>query len=374
MPTTPFNNLDGIRVAVRKIRRIKKGSAYTGTLPPGCVLCEQGAKMVLLVTGRCARRCAYCPLSARKKGKDVFFANERRAASLEDMVDEGRLMDALGTGITGGDPLMAMGRTVDSIRALKNEFGKDHHIHLYTSTTDREKIDRVAKAGLDEIRFHPPQAMWARLGRTEFAGALRLSKQRGMTTGLEIPAVPGQGKGLEAAIRYADSADLDFVNLNELEFSETNWRALRKRGFDVKDDISSGVAGSESLALALLRSEAAVPLHYCSSSFKDAVQLRRRITRRARNVIKPHEVLTHDSTFLKGVIVTGDPEGVARRLIDDYDVPGRLVWVDAEKHRLEVAPWVLEELAPELGLECYIVEEYPTSDRLEVERTPLTRR
>jgi len=39
-----------------------------------------------------------------------------------------------------------------------------------------------------------------------------------------------------------------------------------------------------------------------------------------------------------------------------------------------VAPWVLEELAPELELESFIVEEYPTADRLEVERAPLTRR
>ena len=41
------------------------------------------------------------------------------------------------------------------------------------------------------------------------------------------------------------------------------------------------------------------------------------------------------------------------------------------RKRLEVAPWILEELYPELGLECYIVEVYPTADQLEVERRPL---
>jgi pyruvate formate-lyase activating enzyme-like uncharacterized protein len=34
----------------------------------------------------------------------------------------------------------------------------------------------------------------------------------------------------------------------------------------------------------------------------------------------------------------------------------------------------LEEIAAELPYASYIVEEYPTADRLEVERTPLKRR
>ena len=50
------------------------------------------------------------------------------------------------------------------------------------------------------------------------------------------------------------------------------------------------------------------------------------------------------------------------------------MWVDEEKERLEVAAWVLEEIAPELELQSFIVEEYPTADRLEVERSPLRRR
>jgi pyruvate formate-lyase activating enzyme-like uncharacterized protein len=353
---------------------MKKGSAHTGDLPRGCVLCEQGAKLVLLVTGKCPRRCAYCPLSAQKRGKDVFFANERRILKVGEALEEADLMDALGTGITGGDPLVAVRRTADSIRALKKRFGEDHHIHLYTSTTDKARIDSVARAGLDEIRFHPPASLWERLETSEFADALRLSEKRGMAVGLEVPVIPGRGDALVALVRSADSLGLDFVNLNELEFSETNWRALRALGFDVKDDVSSAVAGSQELALKVLRTDIAMPLHYCSSSFKDGVQLRERIGRRARNVRRPHEILTHDGTLLKGVIETKDPAGVARALAKDFDVPTKLMWVDEEKRRLEVAPWVLEELAPELALESYMVEEYPTADRLEVERTPLKRR
>ncbi len=359
---------------VRQFVRMEKGAAYTGRLPRGCVLCQKGAKMVLLVTGRCARRCCYCPLSKEKRGKDVFYANERRIGSIAEMLDEARLMKALGTGMTGGDPLEAIDRSVDSIKALKQAFGSRHHIHLYTSTTKERRIERVARAGLDEIRFHPPMGEWKRLGGSVYAKAIALSKDSGMSAGLEIPVIPGRRKELEAAITFADSAGLDFVNLNELEFSETNWRSLRTLGFDVKTDVSSAVMGSESLGRSLLRMDVAVPLHYCSSSFKDGIQLRRRILRRGRNVRKPHEILTEDGTLVKGVIETEDLQSQADLLRRCFGVPKRLVWIDTEKGRLEVAPWVLEEVACELEEPSYIVEEYPTADRLEVERRPLKRR
>jgi len=71
---------------------------------------------------------------------------------------------------------------------------------------------------------------------------------------------------------------------------------------------------------------------------------------------------------------TRRPDQVMRVLGREFDVPPELMWHDTEKSRVEVAPWVLEEIAAELALECFIVEEYPTADRLEVEREPLRRR
>jgi len=358
------------------INRMQKGSAYTKRLPEGCVLCEKGAKLVLLVTGKCAQKCLYCPLSSEKRGRDVFFANERRVVDIDDVIDEAELMDALGTGVTGGDPLLVVERTSESIKALKKRFGKGHHVHLYTSSTRPENIRKVARAGLDEIRFHPPVGLWTRLGGSQYEKALMLSRRLGMAAGLEIPVLPNRKAELVAAISFADRMELDFVNLNELEFSETNWRRLRALGFDVKacDDISSGVEGSERLAKDLLRLDSDVPLHYCSAGFKDGVQLRNRIKRRARNVRKPHEVITRDGTLVKGVIETDLVAATAAYLMNRFGVPGSLMWADNRKRRLEVAPWVLEEIAPELDVASYIVEEYPTADRLEVEREPLRRR
>ncbi len=327
--------------------------------------------MVLLTTGKCCTGCFYCPLSQRKKGKEVAFADELQMSSDADMLTEAKLIRAKGTGVTGGDPIQDLENTLHRIRVLKRRFGRDHHIHLYTSTIDRDSFVRLQRAGLDELRIHPPLKDWKHLERTGLKEAVNGLR---MCVGIEVPSIPGEDSSLEALVRYADSIALDFVNLNELEFSETNYKALLKREMSPKDDVSAAAKGSEELALKMLKLDVKIPLHYCSSSFKDAIQLRRRIMRRARSIARPGDVITAEGTLLKGAVEGVEPDEAMKLLHEKFGVPKRLRHIDAEKKRLEVAPWVLEELHDELPFDSYIVEEYPTADRLEVERTPLRRR
>jgi pyruvate formate-lyase activating enzyme-like uncharacterized protein len=323
--------------------------------------------MVLLVSGKCTTGCFYCPLSLEKRGRDVTFANERKVASDDEILEEARTIDAQGTGVTGGDPVACLERTVHLIRLLKKEFGPGHHIHLYTSSLDPEAFRALEEAGLDELRLHPAANMWGSMSSTGLAEFKRSSR---MKIGLEVPVLPAEKEGLEALIAFAADAGLDFVNLNELEFSEGNWERLKERGMDVKDDVSSAVEGSEELALEVTAAAKKIPVHYCSSSFKDSVQLRKRIKRRALRTALPSDVITEEGTLLKGV-VEGPMDEIVSLLRDKFDVPPELFRKDKERKRVEVAPWVLEDIFSELPFESFLVEEYPTADRLEVEREPL---
>ena len=76
-------------------------------------------------------------------------------------------------------------------------------------------------------------------------------------------------------------------------------------------------------------------------------------------------------TLLKGYAYPEDLDEAADFLKVEYDVPEELMFIDRENNRLEVASWVLEEIADELPFKCCISEQYPTADRLEVERIPL---
>jgi pyruvate formate-lyase activating enzyme-like uncharacterized protein len=324
--------------------------------------------MVLLVTGRCETGCYYCPLSRRKKGREVIYADEQKVRNDEDLLAEARSIDAEGTGITGGDPLLVPDRTLRYVALLKSTFGEKHHIHLYTSSISPDAYGILEAAGLDELRIHPPIQIWGKLEETDLK---KVTAKSSMKIGMEVPAIPNHREDLVALIEYSDNIGMDFVNINELEFSETNWRRLRSRGFEVKDDVSSAVKGSEEVALDMLELDLSIPIHYCSSSFKDRIQLRRRIMRRAKNVARPSDLITDDGTLLKGVVETRNRRKIVDTLTGKFQVPQELIHIDPEKKRVEVAPWVLKDIAGELPYDSYLVEEYPTADRLEVEREQL---
>jgi pyruvate formate-lyase activating enzyme-like uncharacterized protein len=356
------------------IEKLPKGSLLKGKLPEGCRYCGEGAKLVLLVTGKCSRRCFYCPLSSEKRGRDVVYADELKVTEEEDVLYEARMIDALGAGITGGDPLEVPEKTCGYIEVLKEAFGEGFHIHLYTSVTDSQILREVEESGLDEIRFHPPMRTWGKLGATEYAEAFGTVLKGGMDLGVEIPVLPYEEELTLKLTHSLDELGVQFMNLDELEFSETNWMNLRRRGYDTKDEISSAVSGCDSLAKTLLNADVDMAMHYCTSSFKDGIQLRNRIMRRAKNIVGDWEMITPEGTLLKGVIETSDIKGLKQELMDIFDIPEEMLNIDYEKSRLEVAPWVLQEIHGDINLPCFLVEEYPTADRLEVERERLNKK
>ncbi len=169
--------------------------------------------------------------------KILSFANERPVENDEDLLEEAELMDALGTGITGGEPILKIERVVHYIRLLKSAFETEHHIHLYTSLApDRQLLEKLANAGLDEIRLHPPQENWGNLKHSPYADALQNAKKLGIEAGIEIPAL----EGAEKVSAFAEEMDI-FLNLNELEFSDNNSETLLKSGFSLESDISNAL-------------------------------------------------------------------------------------------------------------------------------------
>jgi len=347
-----------------RTKKLEAGSSARGGLPDGCVMCTRGSKMVLFVTGICGSGCFYCPVSDERMNKDVMYANETRISSLEEMIEEAERMGAEGTGITGGDPLMDMERTVAAIGMLKERFGKDHHIHLYTSTIDPARSQTLRGAGLDELRLHPPADTWTSLPED----IKKITSIDGLNVGFEVPALPDRALELKALVHGANGLGIKFININELEFSEGNWDMMSR--YEIKDETSAAVLGSGDLVRSLM-DISEIPIHFCSSAFKDSVQLRRRLIRIAERTVPEYGIVTEDGTVLKGIIRTDDPENTVKELKDEYGVPDGLAKADTERGLVETAPWILEEISGELRHECFIVEEYPTSDRLEVERIPL---
>ncbi|MCU4717153.1 radical SAM protein [Halapricum hydrolyticum] len=326
----------------------------------GCEQCAKGGKMVIFVYGYCDQRdCFYCPLGENRKNVTDVYANERKVEEDQDIIREAKRMSAMGSSITGGEPQEVMDRTTRYISLLKDEFGEDHHVHLYTGITGgRENMRRLAEAGLDEIRFHPPLEQWGDLHGTEWEEILYIAREEGITPAFEIPGIRPETEFLD----FLDEGAAEFCNINEFEMSHGNFRRMQEEGYELREGHMSAVESGRGEILDEMGGHEKV--YFCTSVFKDAAQHRRRLKRMARNVRRPFDEITDDGTLVYGK-TTIDPER-----FEELGVPEEYYTVKSE--HVEVAWWLLEEMVDEGDIERgEIVEQYPTVDGTVVERTPV---
>jgi uncharacterized protein len=370
---------------------INKYYSYNlNNLPRGCRYCIKGEKLVLFVTGICPRKCYFCPVSDEKWGKDITFANERRVFCSDDVVKEAKLMNAKGAGITGGDPLSKLDRTVRSIIKLKKEFGKTFHIHLYTSLrlVNDDALQKLFMAGLDEIRFHLD------LESNQFWNRLEIARKFPWDMGVEIPLIPGKEKETKAIVDYIQGK-VDFLNLNELEVADNSCSKLLEMGFKVKDQMSYAILGSMNVGLDLLdyvtKKYPDFNIHLCTAKLKDAVQLANRIKNEAKGAKKDFDIVDEEGMLVRGALYFNELKpsaGYRESLKEDHSVLiGKLkemfasvqkklkledneMFLDESKPRILVSKKVVKKnkiKIANLGLVPAIVTEYPTADQLEIE-------
>jgi len=373
-----------------KIVKTPYYSWKTGELADGCKHCVKGEKLVLFITGLCSARCDFCPVSDKKLYKDVIYANERLLRDEKEtkaIIEEAIVCSAKGAGVTGGDPLVRLDRTIKYIKLLKKEFGEKFHIHLYTPLrlVNKNNLLRLYEAGLDEIRFHPKldnKADWPKI---------RLARKFGWKLGVEIPVIPGKGNETKKLIDYIHSK-VDFLNLNELELADNAvWR--NKKDVKCKDKVSYAIKGSDELAKKLLKYCAKLGLraHYCTCKLKDKVQLAKRIQRRALGVKKKFDVLTEEGMLTRGALylpelapgfgyhdklsrlktsekkkILNRLRAIRERIIRKEKLPEDMLLVDEHKLRLITSPWLARVIKVKGALRA-VVTEYPTFDALEVE-------
>jgi len=360
-----------------------KYSFCMGCPAEGCKSCVEGAKVVLFVTGLCPRRCFYCPVSEHKFGADDVYADEWKlskdpAQADQELLEECRLIEAKGAGITGGDPLATLAKTTHYIQLLKKQFGKAFHIHLYTSLNllTQKTLEQLHDAGLDEIRFHPDlqdSKLWERL---------ILTKQFCGDAGIEIPAIPGLEKETRALLDFlgTNCPHIRFINFNELEFSDTEAKhyTLGEKGFVPKDRYSYAVKGSAEMTFKLMqycrKKQFPFSVYFCTSKLKDAVQLRERLKRRAKNVALPFDEITKDGVLIRGVLtgsnVGGNILSLRASLLKLLNLQEHELVYDPQKNRLLMDKKLVKKhkkMVKQLGLTPSIVAEYPTWDAMEVE-------
>jgi hypothetical protein len=320
-----------------------------------------------------------------KGGKDRIFVDEwelNNENDIEKIIQESKYIKSTGAGITGGDPLLVYKRTKKYISILKDEFGLNFHIHLYTKALKNNKyIDDFISEGLDEIRFHPSIKFWNNMDKSPISKIIKDTINKDIDVAIEIPSIPEMKDEMLSLIKWSYVNNINWVNINELEFSERNAKNFLKRNYVHKNDFSSTIKASEDIAYEILKkiseSDYEIGVHYCSCSFKDGIQLTNRIKRRAKSIVKKHEVISNDGTLIKGVIYPNNNfslKMIYKKLINDFNIDNKKIFINSDKKRIEIEILELNNISSKLidqGLFSFLIEEYPTADGIEVEKIPL---
>ncbi len=201
--------------------------------------------------------------------------------------------------------------------------------------------------------------MWEAINMSPYRDSIITAHELGISTGIEIPSIMLDLNGILSLLEEVDG----FLNLNELEFSETNAVELEKRGYVPSNDVSMAVLGSKEFAGSIKGKK----IHFCSSVFKDAVQLRERFKRIAKRTARDFDDITDDGTLLYGMI-----EGDCLFALNEAGVPENMF--EVRESTIETSGWIASEMAEELnemGCSVSIIERYPMKNGMVVERTPL---
>ena len=352
-------------------------------LPSGCQFCVEGKKLVLFITGKCSRKCYYCPLPESRKNKEVAYANERKLSNVNaiaEAIEEAGLMSAKGMGITGGDPLLVVDRVCKYVRAFKKKFGKKFHVHIYLPTllANEKNLGKLAKSGIDEVRFHPDFLNFDNpTVREREIGKINLANKYSWKVGCEIPVIP---KTEDKMILFAYSVRnyISFLNLNELETSVLNGRMFLKKKFVIYGN--AAVKGSKESALAVmkwaqrnLKNCRLKQLHYCSARTKDFFQYKNRLKRMMEQVFRPYDRITTNGTLYRAALYPKYKiklENLREKLMKEFSIPSNLIEIDSERKRILTSAEIAERLKNELKkmrLKVALVEELPTYDTLEIQ-------
>lgn len=253
-----------------RVRMLAGGTKlHSGDLSPGCKRCVEGAWSCLFINGRCNTRCFYCPSPQDEQG--VPITNAVPFAKSNEYVEYVSRFGFGGVSISGGEPLLSPELAVSFLRRIKQSFGKQVHLWLYTNGTklDPRMAAQLAEAGLDELRVD--------IGATDYRlDAVRLAASMIPVVTVEIPAIPEDEGRLGQLLPELIACGVKHLNLHQLRLTPHNFPKLVGRGYTFLHGDKVTVLESEMAALRLLHKavteEIPLPINYCSYAFKHRYQ------------------------------------------------------------------------------------------------------
>ena len=131
---------------------------HLGELSRGCRACGGGTWSCLLFNGLCNARCFFCPQDRTIRGERAPMAQRIVFERPRDYADYLERMGCRGVGISGGEPLLAFGRLLSFIGAIRERFGDSIYLWLYSNggPLTAARLRELRAAGIDLFTLYRP--------------------------------------------------------------------------------------------------------------------------------------------------------------------------------------------------------------------------
>lgn len=271
-------------------------------LSEGCRLCGEGLWSCLFINGRCNAKCFYCP--APQNEDCLPTTNTVNFSSAAEYVAYLKRFGFKGVSISGGEPLLTPELTFSYIKAVREAFGDEMYIWMYTNglLVTEHILDKLKCAGLNEIRFD--------IGATGYSLS-NLSKAIGKVpvVTVEIPAVPEEIEQLKIIVKQLAELGVNHLNLHQLRLTPTNFEKMMQRNYTYIHNESVPVIESELTALQIidhtLQNNIKLPINYCSYPYKNRFQGVAARKRNCTEMVKLHEEVTENG-YIRLITLKGD--------------------------------------------------------------------
>lgn len=246
----------------------KKTKPLYNTISRGCELCGAGKWSCLFITNKCNANCFYCP--AEQKNDEIPSTQSLNFESADLYADYVKTFGFKGVSFSGGEPLLFFDRTIEYLKAVRKVL-PDIYIWMYTNgiLADNVKMQRLADAGLNEIRFD--------IGAVDYS-LEKIKTAKGIIPNItiEIPAVPEKIEKIISLLPDMISLGVTNLNLHQLRFTNYNAKKLLKHKYTYIGAERPIVLESEIAALKILdyakKHDLPIGINYCSFAFKNRFQ------------------------------------------------------------------------------------------------------
>ncbi len=319
---------------------------HVGPLSPGCITCSSGNWSCMYITKKCTANCFFCP-----QARDVDAETPPTAEGItfndpQDYVAYIKAFNIAGVSFSGGEPLMVPNKLLAFVKTIRQEMGKDYYLWMYTNgqLIDEDILNRLAKAGLNEIRFD----ICADNYRLEF---VKLATRYIKNVTVEIPTIPDDIDIIKNCLLPLKQAGVRFVNLHQMILSKHNYRSFLTRDYTYvrSSQFDPRVLDSELTALKIIKytldNNINLPVNYCSKPYKNRFQETGIKRTTLKQICRDHEEIS-DTGYLKRLTIVSSPHGIKeiQKLAGHKGLQHRMCVLDLSCSEAFIHPSLLEHI------------------------------